>query len=175
MPLYVPFSGVTESPPISQLLGCSRGSGTQQLLFLLLALPTALYNTASVPWSELAWQRDTRAQLARLTGAPCVFTATAFLQHLRPCFVHVSVHPRLGRYALSDTVYNVFSLFLALLFSTTPGIGVVMVCLTLSQNLMSCVTAGFFFLSYSGAKVEQYFSTQKCIKVNDIRGKNEIH
>lgn len=41
VPAYVPFSAATDGPPISQLLGCSRGSGTLALLFLLLARPTA--------------------------------------------------------------------------------------------------------------------------------------
>lgn len=41
-PLYVPFTGATDRPPISQLLGCSKGSNTQQLLFFLLARPTAI-------------------------------------------------------------------------------------------------------------------------------------
>lgn len=41
MPAYVPFSWATGSPPITQLLGSSRGPGTQELLFFL-ARPTAL-------------------------------------------------------------------------------------------------------------------------------------
>lgn len=41
IPLCVPFSEATDGPAISQLLGCSRGSGTLRPLFLPSARPTS--------------------------------------------------------------------------------------------------------------------------------------